>query len=70
MRLLKFTRYLCLHLYNGCKNLQKLNISSFRDKGNLDITDMFIECPNLKEVRVNGNNIVTNEFEKILFMKL
>ena len=39
-------------MFNGCWNLEKLDISGFNTNNVSDMTDMFKDCSKLKEVNV------------------
>ena len=58
------------YMFDGCSSLQELNLSSFKDNNKISINKIFGECPKLKDVKLDDENILSKfkkEFNKINF---
>jgi surface protein len=40
-------------MFYNCKNIKKIDLSSFDIKNNTNIKNMFLNCDNLKEIKVS-----------------
>ena len=57
------------NMFDGCKNLKKIDLSSFRDNC-YKFNNIFDNCPSLEEVKVKDENMIKKfkkEYEKINF---
>ena len=57
-------------MFKGCRSLKELNLSNFNiiNSNGIDIVDMFLECPSLKNL-ICSDKIIKREFECIINKK-
>ena len=51
-------------MFDSCKNLSELNLSSFNTNNVSDMRDMFYYCKNLNLLKINKSNI--NNFNGLI----